>query len=235
MKKLDAPKDLEFEVGMINTRLDSPHMKLPEAKDRLFVTKPLMSYEPVHQDDEVKKFDPDPNERVKKKFPSEPNNHAEIRDISQTLSGDQLQKVFAGPVYIDFGSVHVKSKMTKTFFVRNDLRTAISVRIIVDRDELKETYQKQQIIPSSQLAGFEVTICSLNLGSFRTNCKYIINERHLFEFQVIASIELVRLELAKTNLKMLFTEENIEMSTSEMVRVTNSGNGPGKFRWVFTQ
>lgn len=56
MKKLEAPKDLEFEVGMINTRLDSPHMKLPEAKDRLFVTKPLMSYEPVHQDDEVKKF-----------------------------------------------------------------------------------------------------------------------------------------------------------------------------------
>lgn len=48
--------------------------------------------------------------------------------------------MFAGPVYIDFGSVHVKSRMTKTFFIRNDLRTAISVRIIAERDELKETY-----------------------------------------------------------------------------------------------
>jgi len=45
-KGVDAPKDQEFEVGMVNTRLDSPHMKLPEAKDRLFVTKPLMNYEP---------------------------------------------------------------------------------------------------------------------------------------------------------------------------------------------
>lgn len=30
--------------------------------------------------------------------------------------------------------------MSKTFHIRNDLRTYISVRLIVDKEELKDTY-----------------------------------------------------------------------------------------------
>lgn len=43
---------------------------------------------------------------------------------------------------IDFGSVYVKSKMSKTFFVKNDLRTSISVRLYTDREELSLSYLK---------------------------------------------------------------------------------------------
>ena len=40
-------------------------------------------------------------------------------------------KIYAGPVFIDFGPVFVKSTISKTFTIRNDLRTAISCRLIV--------------------------------------------------------------------------------------------------------
>jgi len=49
-------------------------------------------------------------------------------------------KIFAGPVYIDFGSVHVKSKMTRSFLIRNDLRNSISVKLVIDKEELMHSY-----------------------------------------------------------------------------------------------
>lgn len=44
---MGAPRDLEFEVGMIRARDDSPRLQLPEDKDTLYVTKPIGDYEPI--------------------------------------------------------------------------------------------------------------------------------------------------------------------------------------------
>ncbi len=96
------------------------------------------------------------------------------------LTGDQLCKISAGPTEIDFGNVYIKSKMTKYFTVRNDLRTCIAVRIITDREEFSESNFKQQIIPSSGVAMFDISIRSRNLGPVRSNIKYIINDKHTF-------------------------------------------------------
>lgn len=103
------------------------------------MTMPIDTYEPYKQDD-VKTFEPDPNIPMKKKFPSDPKNHSEIRDSSIQLTGQQLQKIFAGPIHIDFGNIYVNSEVCKTFRVRNDLRTSIAVRLQTDRSELKKTY-----------------------------------------------------------------------------------------------
>ena len=46
---------------------------------------------------------------------------------------------------MEFGAVYVKSRMAKTFFVRNDLRTAISVRLHCEREELQLSYLKPQM------------------------------------------------------------------------------------------
>lgn len=78
-----APRDYEFEVGMINTRLQTPTLKLLETKDNLYVEKPIGKYETYKNEDNVAivKFDPKADHIIKKKFPSEPRNHQEIRDI----------------------------------------------------------------------------------------------------------------------------------------------------------
>lgn len=46
----------------------------------------------------------------------------------------------AGPTYIDFGSVYVKSEKRKTFYIRNDLRTFITAQLFVDTDEFSKSY-----------------------------------------------------------------------------------------------
>ena len=50
-----------------------------------------------------------------------------MRDVHLELDGEELQKIFVGPKVIDFGSVYIKSKVTKTFTVKNDLRNSIKV------------------------------------------------------------------------------------------------------------
>ena len=105
-------------------------------------------------------FNPDCLQRIKRKFAAEPKSHAEIRDCSQELTGQMLQKVYAGPVEIDFKSIYVKSQEIRTFSVRNDLRSSILVRLVVENEELKGSYQMAQVIPSSQTAGFEIVFLS---------------------------------------------------------------------------
>lgn len=68
---------------------------------------------------------------IRKKFKSEPTTQAELRDCSEELSGEQLQKINAGPQIIDFKTVFVKSTTTKSFIVTNDLRQHIHVRLVI--------------------------------------------------------------------------------------------------------
>lgn len=56
-----------------------------------------------------------------------------MRDCSVELSGEQLQKINAGPQQINFKTVFVKSSTTKSFIVTNDLRQHIYVRLLVDQ------------------------------------------------------------------------------------------------------
>ena len=42
------------------------------------------------------------------------------------LTGEELKRIQAGPVEIDFGKVFIKSEISRTFHIKNDLRTAIS-------------------------------------------------------------------------------------------------------------
>ena len=48
---------------------------------------------------------------------------------------------------------------------------------------------------------------------------------------MVANIELVKIEVSKPLLKMGFTDDNVEMTTKEVIKLTNNGNAPGKFKW----
>jgi hypothetical protein len=75
----------------------------------------------------------DEDKIVKKKFKAEPQTQSEIRDCEIELTGEQLQKITAGPQKINFKNVFVKSTSTKSFIISNDLRQHIYVRMMVDQ------------------------------------------------------------------------------------------------------
>ena len=66
-------------------------------------------------------------------------------------------------------------------------------------------------------------------SSMQHLCYSFLNFKH--RFLVCAQIEPVKLELSRTNIKLAFSETNMEMETTEVIKVNNNGNAPGKFKW----
>ena len=227
--KYDAPIDQEFFFGLRQAGDNDPKLGLPDTKDTLYVEKPIAQYEPLRVTESLS-FQPDPNALIKKKYPSEPKSHKEIRDSTTELTGEMLQKIFAGPKIIDFGMIFVKSTSVKTFTVRNDLRNAIMVKLEINYDELKSSYSKPQVIPPGEIATFDIVLNSHRTEEFRGNIKYIINNKHAFEFLVTGLIELVTLEPEFTSLKFAFDDNN-DMEVAHKIWIKNKGNSQGHFRW----
>ena len=94
------------------------------------------------------------------------------------LTGEQLQKIIAGPQKINFKNVFVKSETTKSFNISNDLRQSIYVRLMVDQyPELCNSTPLSQVIPPGQEAGFDIVFCSQMVKSFNVPITYYINDR----------------------------------------------------------
>ncbi|KAL4497051.1 hypothetical protein ABPG72_002207 [Tetrahymena utriculariae] len=226
-----VPLDVEFELGMMETKVFPPGEMLSTQKDPLFVSKPIGKYEPM-RDEQARFFNPDPNIPMRKPFPEVAKTHKEIRDVRMELTGEMLQKISIGPKIIDFGPVYVESKVVKRFCVKNDLRSSIKVQLTASAPELAGTYQKPQIIPSSDTARFDVELYSTNLNdNYTQTIKYTINDRHQFEFQVKAKIEKVKLELSKTQIKFQFADDSTNMETFETLQIKNNGNAEGHYKW----
>ena len=174
-------------------------------------------------------FDPDPNMRVKP-LPSKPT-HNFMRDVNLNLDGEMLKKIHAGPKVIDFGQMFVKSIGEKFFFVRNDMKNAISARLVLDEDSIALSYEKPQILLSGQMAGFRVSFRSLTLGKVSQLVSYTLNEKHVFKFMIKANIVPVKLKLNIQRLDIKFSDDNLEMEAGENVQISNNGNANARFSW----
>jgi hypothetical protein len=148
------------------------------------------------------------------------------------LTGEQLQKITAGPQRINYKNVFVKSSTTQGFNISNDLRQNIYVRVCFDQyPELQQSHPLSQCIPPGQEAGFDIVFCSQKPKHFNAPVTYFINDRP-FTFLVTASADPVSLELGKKVLKFSFQDESMDMSVKQTVHVTNNGNAPARFNWV---
>lgn len=113
----------------------SQRLQVPAEVDPLYVEKPIGKYEPSQSNLTRLRHrrEADQDRVVKRKWKAEPQTQAEVRDCSIELTGEQLQKINAGPQQINFKTVFVKSSTAKSFIVTNDLRQHIYVRLLVDQ------------------------------------------------------------------------------------------------------
>ena len=225
---------LEY-LGDIDLNLDdggppSPHLALPTDKDPLWVIKSIESHEPYTL--EAKKVvQHDENKCFKRKFKQTPTTQAEVRDSTEDLDGEKLQKIYAGPKIIDYGKVFVKSEETKYFTVTNDLRQYILVKIDADAAELI-VHPKSYVIPALQTASFGITFKSAKAQLFKRFVTYSINERP-FKFQIEAKAEPVILEPNRRTLKFFFSDE-LERTKHEYISLKNDGNSAACFKFSQT-
>ena len=228
LEEIGADPDL----GM-DTRMPSPKLGVPSQVDLLYVEKPIDRYEPTQSNLTRLRHrrEADQDRIVKRKWKADPQTQAEVRDCSVELSGEQLQKINAGPQQINFKTVFVKSSTTKSFIVTNDLRQHIYVRLLVDQyPELQQSSPLSQVIPPGQEAGFDIVFCSQTTKTFSAPITYYINDRP-FNFLVQAQADPVVLDVSKKVLRFEFSDENMDMSVTEQLVISNQGNAKARYKW----
>ena len=142
-----------------------------------------------------------------------------------------LKKIQAGPKLIDFGVMFVNSDSQRWFYIKNDLKGAISTRLQLNSENVIKSYNKVQIIGSGLSAGFLVNFNCPKVGTFSNIISYVINEKNVFKFMVKAEIIPVNLEQNKQQITQKFSDDSQDMETSETVRIKNTGNAPANFSW----
>ena len=83
-----------------------------------------------------------------------------------------------------------------------------------------------QVIPSAQAAGFDVKICSTTPQTFQRQLVYQINGIHSFKLLVKAEITPVMIKMSRAEINFRFPDDNMDRTTSETVKLSNSGNAP---------
>ena len=236
-------------LDLPGNRLDSPRLKLPEPKDTLWVIKPIGQYEPIYMEENIKKQigktpDDMPDDIENKKISSSnqtgeiPRTHQEIRECNLELSGEDLQKIQVGSKELNFGQVFKNSEKSQTFWVKNNHRNYIFVKLEIDSNmpDLQRSYPKSHVIGPGELQGFKITVYSNTVKKNIYPVKYTINYKHSFKVKVQAEIILVKLELQNSLNKFVYKNDKLEkdkvdMCVTQKLRFFNGGNAPAEVRW----
>eukprot|EP00929_Paragymnodinium_shiwhaense_P088700 TRINITY_DN49010_c0_g1_i1.p1 TRINITY_DN49010_c0_g1~~TRINITY_DN49010_c0_g1_i1.p1 ORF type:complete len:2929 (-),score=783.00 TRINITY_DN49010_c0_g1_i1:108-8894(-) len=228
--------DIFFEgdanMGMLpGSGLKSPRYSVDEIKtDRLHLQRPL--------DDEGgargvtgHRYVHDENKMIKKKFKPGATTQAEVRECAGPLETWQLSLISVGPRTLDFGSIYVRSQVTKSFSVYNDLPQAILLSMTYDAEEIARSSPVSQVIPSAQAAGFDITMCSAIPQTFQRQIVYTINGMHAFKLSVKAEITPVMISMSRSEINFRFPDENLDRTITESLVLRNPGNAPARFSW----
>jgi len=105
-------EEMEKDVDLgINYKHAVPRFERQDFVDPLYVERPIDKYEPAFNLDRIraKREQGNADRTIKRKFKPEPVTQAELKDCQIELTGQQLQKITAGPQRINFKNVFVKS------------------------------------------------------------------------------------------------------------------------------
>ncbi len=218
--------DLNLEEG----RPPSPKMFLTATNDPLWVVKAIGGHEPQAVDSRRQiEFDTGDSHRQYRKlaFDSNPKGEEQSAHCSAELTGNDLQRIAAGPIMIDFGSLFVNSEEVRYFNVRNDLHQFILVHLLDTRD--LQISPEQQVIPGCAVASFTLKFRSATPQDYNRSVTYKINDKHTFNICVKAKVEPVKLDVFPPHLNFQFGYDNLKRSMESDLEVRNPGNWPAKY------
>ena len=254
-------KSVEDLMELRGNRLESPKLRLPEPKDKLWVVKPVGQYEPMYMEESIKQTigktpEDMPDEKLvgsknkfinifrKSKFTEEdktgdiPRTHQEIRECSLELSGEELQRIQVGTKELNFGQIFKNSENSKTFWMKNNLRTHIFVHLDIDQNfpDLQRSYPKSHVIAPGEIQGFKITVFSNIIRNNIYPVKYTINYIHSFKLRVCADIIMTKLEIQNNLNKFVFKYDKIDKDKVDMfivqkIRLYNGGNAPAEIKF----
>jgi hypothetical protein len=92
-------------------------------------------------------------------------SHTEKRDCDLELDGNSLKKIAVGPKVLDFGEIFKNSEQLRTFWIKNNLKSSIFIKIENTVPELKRRYFILKIANFFQRS-FTLLILKVSILSF---------------------------------------------------------------------
>ena len=254
-------KSIDDLMELKGNRLDTPKLRLPEPKDKLWVIKPVGQYQPIYMEESVKQsIGKTPEDMPDEKYASSknklinifrkgkiidenktgdiPRTHQEIRECSLELSGEELQRIQVGTKELNFGQIFKNSENSKTFWMKNNLRTHIFVHLDIDQNfpDLQRTYPKSHVIAPGEIQGFKITVFSNTIRNNVYPVKYTINYIHSFKLRICANIIMTKLEIQNSLNKFVFKydkidKDKVDMFVVQKIRLYNGGNAPAEIQF----
>eukprot|EP00762_Andalucia_godoyi_P000316 ANDGO_03161.mRNA.1 hypothetical protein H310_00289 len=220
------------DIGLIPADgLQSPRLELPPAADPLFLNNRPGQESSQKGSPKKRSMVFDENKIIKKKFKPHPSNPAEARECATLLSPKELMQISYGPKVLDFGTLSVYSKLTKSFSVLNHLSTSVLVSLLSEREELSQSSPWSQVIPPNGTAGFDITLCSDIAQTFQQTVYFTVNGHHRLKFLVYAEIVPIDVRLSSEEVLFRFGDFSMERTVTETVSLTNTSGAPAQFCW----
>lgn len=164
-------------------------------------------------------------------FPDFPKNFKETKFLTEELTPQELMKLQVASSELNFGQLFVGSKSTQYFQIKNNLFNPISVAVYSQFFQLDsdKTKPEVQVIPAGSVAGFKIEVCSSELGKISKRVLYIVNERHRFNFLVLADFVQHNLQLSKPIVEFKYKTDSGDFELTENLLISNTGNDAVEF------
>ena len=109
---------------------------------------------------------------------------------------------------LDFGKIFVKSSITKSFSIYNDLPQCVWVELQLDpKDTSIKSHPASQVIPGANVAGFDLSMSSASPQTVDKVVVWTINGLHTNKMQLRGEIVPVSLNVSQQELKFTFRDD----------------------------
>jgi len=165
-------------------------------------------------------------------FLERPQTSGQVRSCAQELSAQDICKLAVGPRNLNFGAVSAMSKNTKFLAITNDLDRHIVVRVLTkDVPELKDSKYVTQVVKPKSTTAIPITLVCPTVQSYAQSVTYLINEKHIFDFNVLADVVPVSLDVNKDDVLFEFSTDNFGDTVQEKLLLSNPNSQPAEFHW----
>ena len=165
-------------------------------------------------------------------YKDKPERQTQLKECSRALPLSDFGKLAVGPRRLDFGTITAMSREERYLVVTNDLNAHVQVTLLTqDIPNLSESQRQNQIIPPRTTTAFPITLHCTAAQSFKQQVSYLINNVHLFEFDVVAEVVPVSLNVSKDNLLFEMNQEHFGEKMEEVFTLSNPNNHFAEFSW----
>ncbi|ETO30455.1 hypothetical protein RFI_06664 [Reticulomyxa filosa] len=170
-----------------------------------------------------------------KKCKALPETQAELRDCNSSLTREELRNLSFMPKVLELKEVCVRSMVKKLVTITNTCKKSILVEMDIANNKYAVDLQHSgpqlsQVIPSHEMAGFDLVLQCTQVKEVDTNIIFKVNNLHSLAIPLKAKIIPINLHLSTQILEFKFLPQALDFHVIQILVLRNSLPLPVTYR-----